>query len=112
MATPAPDVEPMTFINVFDIPEDEIDTFVSRWEERSRFIRSSEGFLSAELYRAIDSDTRFKVINVTRWRSRAHFEAATNAPDYRADLDRYEQTSTWTPYRGFYRLAAALDGSG
>lgn len=106
MATPAPEEGPITFINVFDIPEEEIDTFISRWKERSRLITSAEGFISAELHRAIDSDTRFKVVNVTRWESRAHFQAATQGPAFRAELDRYQESSTWTPYQGFYRSVA------
>lgn len=109
MTTPSADGGPVTFINVFDIAEDEIDTFISSWNERAQFITSAEGFISAELHRAIDSDTRFKVINVTKFASLAQFEAATHAPDYRAELDRYQESSTWTAYRGFYRTAVKRD---
>ena len=106
MHTPAP----ITFINVFEIDEAEIDTFIERWKQRSRRITGAPGFTSAELHRATDDDTRFRLINVTRWRSRADHEAATTEPAYRAELDAYGRapTSTWTPNRGFYRTAAAL----
>ncbi|MFI9772513.1 antibiotic biosynthesis monooxygenase family protein [Streptomyces sp. NPDC052415] len=106
----SPDEEgPITFINIFDIAEDEIDTFIAKWEERSRFTTSAEGFVSAELFRALDPDTRFKVVNVTKWESRAHFQAATQSPDFKAELGGYEESSTWTPHRGFYRTAAQFD---
>lgn len=108
MAPAAPDEGHLTFINVFDIAEEEIDTFIAKWEDRSRHTTTAEGFISAELYRAIDSGTRFRVINVSKWRSLEHFEQATHAPQFRAELDAYEATSTWTPYRGFYRTAARL----
>ena len=109
MASATSDEGPVTFINVFDIPTDEIDPFIAKWRERSRFTTSAAGFISAELHRAIDSETRFKVINVTKWESLAHFEAATRAPDFRAELDQFEATSSWKPYRGFYRTVAKFD---
>ncbi|GAA3311159.1 antibiotic biosynthesis monooxygenase family protein [Streptomyces cinereospinus] len=109
MDTPPSGEGPVTFINIIDIAEDEIDTFVSRWKERSRFTTPAEGFISAELFRALDTDTRFKVVNITKWESRAHFQAAIQAPDFRAELDGYEQSSTWTPHRGFYGTAAKFD---
>lgn len=103
------DQDSVTFINVFDIPEDEIDTFIERWQERSRFTTTADGFISAELHRAIDSETRFKLINVTTWKSLEHFRAATQQPDFQGELDTYESASTWTPYRGFYRTVAKFD---
>ncbi|QDP98594.1 antibiotic biosynthesis monooxygenase [Microlunatus elymi] len=103
--------EPVTFINVFEIGEDEIDTFITKWKERSRFTTSADGFISAELFRSIDADTHFKLINVTKWAGRAHFEAATHAAEFRAELDDYQtdDSCTWTPSRGFYHTAARFD---
>jgi heme-degrading monooxygenase HmoA len=105
------DEAPITFINVFDIPPDEIDTFIAQWEQRSRLIASAEGFISAELHRAIDSKTRFQLINVAKWRSHADFEAATTAPQFKNELEAYASNpcSTWAPHRGIYRTAAKLD---
>lgn len=56
----------ITFINVFDIPADEIEAFIAQWEHRSRLIRSADGFVSAELHRAIESETEFQLINVSK----------------------------------------------
>jgi heme-degrading monooxygenase HmoA len=109
MTTATPDDGPITFINVFEIPVDEIDAFIAKWKERSRFITAADGFISAELHRAIDSEPRFKLINVTQWESLAHFEAATHAPDFRTELDQFAATSSWQPHRGFYRTAAKFD---
>jgi heme-degrading monooxygenase HmoA len=108
METTTPDEGPITFINVFRIPEEEVDTFVAKWKERSPLITSAEGFISAELHRAFDG-TEFRVINVTKWQSLAHFKAATETAEFRAELDAYKDTAPWTPYRGFYRTAAKFD---
>ncbi|WP_197694562.1 antibiotic biosynthesis monooxygenase [Mycobacterium sp. 852002-51971_SCH5477799-a] len=99
---------PITFINVFDIPEDEIDTFIAQWEHRSRLTTSAEGFISAELHRATGSTTEFQLINVSKWRSRADFKAPTQAPEFRAELDAYAagSASSFTPHRGIYKTAA------
>lgn len=104
------DESPITFINVFDIPASEIDTFISQWEHRSRLISTADGFISAELHRAIDTETEFQLINVSKWSSRAHFEAATQAPEFRRELDSYASapTSTWTAHRGIYHTVVRL----
>lgn len=109
MTAPASDEGPITFINVFDIAEDEIDTFIARWKERTRFMISANGFLSAELNRATDPETRFRLINITHWASRAHFEAAIHAPAYRAELEQYQETANWTAHRGFYSSVALFE---
>ncbi|MEZ0362355.1 antibiotic biosynthesis monooxygenase [Mycobacterium sp. pUA109] len=111
MTTQSADDGPITFINVFDIPEDEIDTFIAQWEHRSRLMRTADGFISAELHRATDSATRFQLINVSKWASRDQFEAATAAPEFRSELDAYASatSSTWTAHRGIYRTAMRLD---
>jgi heme-degrading monooxygenase HmoA len=100
MTDTTPDEGPVTFI----------DTFVAQWKSRSRLTGAADGFISAELHRAIDSDTRFKVINVSKWERLAQFRAATQAPEFRSELDTYAEAddSTWTPNRGFYRAAATI----
>jgi len=109
MSTQSADDGPITFINVFEIPEDEIDTFIAQWRQRSGLTTIADGFISAELHRAVD-DARFKLVNVSRWRSWADFEAATTDPGFRTELDQYVSAtaSSWTPNRGFYRTAVAL----
>lgn len=112
MPTHSEDEGPITFINVFDIPEEEIDEFIAQWERRSRLITAADGFISAELHRAAGSEAEFRVINVAKWTSRAHFEAAIRAPEFRAELEAYSAapTSTWTAHRGTYRTAVKLVG--
>ncbi|OHV05279.1 antibiotic biosynthesis monooxygenase family protein [Mycobacterium talmoniae] len=102
---------PITVINVVNIPTDQIDGFITAWEHRSRLISSADGFISAELHRAIDSETEFQLVNVSKWRSRAHFEAATQEPQFRHELYSYASApgSTWTAHRGIYRTASKLD---
>ncbi|MFB7085218.1 hypothetical protein [Streptomyces sp. NPDC056296] len=66
MAAQASGEGPVTFINVFDIAaEESIDLFVAKWKERSRFTATADGFVSAEMFRAIDSATRFDRVRET-----------------------------------------------
>lgn len=111
MTTHSADDAPITFINVFDIPADEIDTFIAQWQHRSRLVSSAEGFISAELHQALDGETEFQLINVSKWRSRAQFETATQAAQFRRELDSYASapSSTWTAHRGIYRTAVKLE---
>ena len=78
---------PFTFINVFEIDADAVETFTERWSDRSKYMIATEGFLEATLYRTISDDARFRLVNVARWASQQAFETATADPEYRAELD-------------------------
>ena len=80
--------EAFTFINVFEIDAEAIDTFTERWADRSRHMHAAEGFLGATLYRATTDDARFQMVNVAQWASADAFQAATADPTYRSELDQ------------------------
>ncbi len=111
MVEPSPAVEgevPYTFINVFEIDPDAIDTFIERWLPRSRFMRSAPGYIDGTLYRAVTSDTRFQLVNLTNWTSRAAHEAATGNPEYREELNQFltDLGSKLVVNRGHYETVA------
>lgn len=111
MPTQSEDQRPVTFINVFEIPHEEVAAFIATWEHRSRLIAGAEGFISAELHEATELATDFRLINVSTWRSRDDFDAATGDPVYQSELAAYasDEKSTWVPHRGFYRTAAKVE---
>ena len=95
---------PYTFINAMEIEAESVDTFIERWIPRSRHMASADGYLGATLYRAVTDDTRFKVVNVSNWTSRAAHEAATANPEYRRELDTlFGELPGLKTNRGHYR---------
>lgn len=75
--------EQLTLINVFEISARDVDSFASRWRDRLDILSSKDGFVSARLYRAASKDTRFQLVNVAQWASRADFEAAVSDDGFR-----------------------------
>lgn len=74
---------PVTFINVFELPADQVDTFAEGWRERERFMSTMPGFRDSTLHRAVSGDARFQVVNVAHWDSADAFRAATAHPEFR-----------------------------
>jgi heme-degrading monooxygenase HmoA len=65
---------PVTFINVFEVAVEQIDTFITQWRERAKIMSTALGFLDSRLHRALSSWTRFQVLNVAHWDSRLAWE--------------------------------------
>jgi len=84
-STPADD-GPVTFINVFEIPADQVDRFVEGWRERARIMSRAPGFRDSRLHRAMSTESRFQLVNVAHWDSREAWEAATANPEFQANL--------------------------
>jgi heme oxygenase (mycobilin-producing) len=76
----------VTFINVFEVPEEQIDTFIARWRELAKIMSTAPGFRDARLHRALSSQTRFQKINVAHWESPQAWEAATANPEFQDGL--------------------------
>lgn len=105
---------PFQFINVIEIDADGVDEFLEGFVERSRRMRSAEGYIAGNLYREIPNDTRptdFRLVNVSHWTSRAAFEAATSNPEYRENLDKLlgRLRGRMTTHGGYYELAVHSD---
>ncbi|MCD2194093.1 antibiotic biosynthesis monooxygenase [Actinomycetospora endophytica] len=108
MTTPEPDDGPVTFLNIFEIPREDVGAFRAGWVERIRLVEGAPGFRGAHLLEALSDDERFQLVNVTQWDSRAAQEAATGGPQLRASVAdaRADQRQRVTPNPGFYRVAA------
>ncbi|NIH80320.1 antibiotic biosynthesis monooxygenase family protein [Amycolatopsis viridis] len=76
----------VTFINVIELPADEVDAFVEQWRERAKLMRDAPGFRDSRLHRAQLPDTRFQLVNVAHWDSAEAWEAATGQPGFRAAM--------------------------
>jgi len=76
----------VTFINIFEVPVEQIDTFIAHWRGLAKIMSTAPGFRNARLHRAFSSQTRFQIINVANWESPQAWEAATANPEFQDGL--------------------------
>ena len=107
---PAAD-QPVTLINIFEVAADDVDAFIERWQVRAGIMAAAPGFRDSRLHRAVASGTRFQVVNVAHWDSRADLEAAQSAPAFTASLKELgdDPTVRFTANPAVYEVVAALD---
>ncbi|GHF14501.1 putative monooxygenase [Amycolatopsis deserti] len=74
----------VTFINVIELPADEVDAFVEQWRERAKLMRDAPGFRDSRLHRAKLPDARFQLVNVAHWDSAEAWRSATTNPAFQA----------------------------
>ncbi len=69
----------LTFINSFEVPTGREDQFLQFWKQVNAYMQKKPGYLGHKLHRAIMPDAPFRFVNVARWSSMAHFQAAHDA---------------------------------
>ena len=64
-------------INVFEVPEAEVETVIAAWEDARTFLSAEPGYIETSLHQSLQPDARFQIINVARWESPSAFQEAT-----------------------------------
>lgn len=61
----------VTLINVFNVPEDKIDAFLTEWRKTSAFFKANApGFIETHLHRNTGTGNQtFQFVNIARWTS-------------------------------------------
>ncbi|MER7050907.1 antibiotic biosynthesis monooxygenase family protein [Streptomyces sp. NPDC000351] len=103
----------VTFINIFEIPADHLDAFITEWEQRAALMSTKPGFIDSRLHRAHRSETRFQLVNVSHWTSREAWEAGTADPEFRKRTRAVQEDSRVlvTSSRGLYDVAAEFSAA-
>ena len=71
---------PITTIVHFQIPPAHVEEFLAFWKTSIRdSVARQPGLLGGIFHRGIDADGPFQFVNVARWQSAAHLEAALTA---------------------------------
>jgi heme-degrading monooxygenase HmoA len=83
-AATTPEDRPVTLINSFVVPAGRDAVFLEMWTEASMYFRRQPGFLSLRFHRAVSPDADYRYVNVARWDSLAHFQAAHATAEFRA----------------------------
>ncbi|MEL7525257.1 MAG: antibiotic biosynthesis monooxygenase family protein [Pseudomonadota bacterium] len=69
--------DPVTLINAFEVPADQVTDTIIFWEKARDFLKEQPGYISTRLHQALGPDAKFQLINVAQWESPEAFRAAT-----------------------------------
>lgn len=78
------DAGPVTLINVFEIPAEQVDAFIEGWAERAKIMSTHPGFRDTRLHRALSPEGRFQLVNVAHWDSAESYAAARADDEFQA----------------------------
>jgi len=102
---------PVTLINVFEIPAEQVDAFIEGWTKRARIMSTQPGFRDAALHRALSPDGRFQLVNVGHWDSAEAYTAAQTDPEFLAARARVTQDAPQVAaHPELYRVVAGYAG--
>ncbi|WP_330228751.1 antibiotic biosynthesis monooxygenase [Nocardia sp. NBC_00508] len=87
----------ITFINVLEIPAEQIDEFIENWHERAKIMREAPGFRDVRLHRALLPHARFQLVNVAHWDSAEACAAAGANATVVASVDAARQVASANP---------------
>ncbi|KUL81704.1 hypothetical protein ZTR_09522 [Talaromyces verruculosus] len=84
---------PVTLVNTFVVPAGKMDEFLTVWKKDGAIMKAKSGFISAQLYRGVDSNI---ITNVANWETSGSLAAATMSQDFQENLHDYphEQLAT------------------
>lgn len=102
--------EPVTLINVFEVPENELEPFLADWRLRAEFMSRQPGCRSFRLHRALAPDTKFQLINVAEWESADALQTALADPEFQTGLRHAAETFTTIAHPGLYRVVEEFSG--
>lgn len=87
---------PVTLVNIFHVPQGDVDAFVDMWGDVIREFKSSPGYISAQFHRGTAGSTTF--LNYSVWESVAAYRAAFNNPKFRERVKNYPDGTVATPH--------------
>jgi heme-degrading monooxygenase HmoA len=102
----------VTLINVFEVPTEHVDAFIAQWRERAALMSTKPGFLDSRLHRALSSQTRFQLVNVSHWESREVYQAATADAEFQERIKAVvdDPQVLISAYPALYQVAVEFSG--
>jgi heme-degrading monooxygenase HmoA len=79
----APDgTQGVVLINPFEVPADADERFLAGWSGARDVLAKQRGYLGTRLYRSVDTQARFRFVNIARWSSPLMFSKALQEPAF------------------------------
>lgn len=81
------DAAPITLVNVFVVPTDLTEQFLTVWREDAAFMKSSPGCIGTQLHQGTAGSQL--MVNVAVWESTAALHRAFSQPEFQASAAKY-----------------------
>jgi heme-degrading monooxygenase HmoA len=95
---PPPRVSGVILINLFEVPPDREEEFVSGWRRAREFLAAREGFRATTLHRSLAAQAEFRFVDLAHVKSVEAWGAAIGDPDFPG----WEMPGT--PHPGLYEI--------
>lgn len=82
-------------INAIEVPAESIDQFISDWKSDMDFMIRQRGFVTGVLHRSLQSDARFRFVNVARWETQSDWRSAMAAGEQHRSEKGIDRLSSW-----------------
>jgi heme-degrading monooxygenase HmoA len=101
---------PITLINIFEVPAEQVEEFIVQWRIRAEIMAAAPGFRNTRLHRAVSSRTRFQLVNIAHWDSQADLEAAQGSGAFQDRIRalREDARMQFSAFPARYEVAAVL----
>ena len=93
--------EPMTLINVFEVPGEEAGQFIAAWEKTRDYLATQPGYVDTALHQAVMPGADFQFVNIAHWQTAEDFRAAIQSPGF---LESAAGLAGYRPHPGLYQL--------
>ena len=105
-----PAAGPITVINVFEVPAEQVGEFIARWRARAEIMAAAAGFRDTRLHQAVSPQARFQLVNVARWKSQADLDAAQGSGAFQDRIRALHEDPQlrFSAYPAVYEIAAVL----
>ena len=74
--------EPVTLINVFEVPGDQASTFLAIWEKTRDYLETQPGYIDTALHQALTPTADFRFVNVAHWATAEEFTNAIRSAGF------------------------------
>jgi heme oxygenase (mycobilin-producing) len=101
----------VTFINIFEIAREDVETFTAGWQQLAAIMAAAPGFRGAQLHEAVNDEARFQLVNIARWDSEQAWRDASTNPAMREAATRFGSDPTAprpAQFPGLYRPTLAF----
>lgn len=69
-------------VNPFEISKEQVPEVLEMWNNAKEYMVKKEGFISARLFKSIQKDDKYNLINIAQWQSAELFMQALNDTQY------------------------------
>lgn len=101
MAASAESKNPVILINIFEVPNNQLEETIKLWEIAKGFLENQPGYVSTKLHQSLNPEGKFQLINIAEWETAKDFKIAIQKMKKEVKLPKIKGLNS-TP--GLYKI--------